>query len=185
MLHDLATTVRRHSPRGALALASVVAFGSSPSLAASVHVWRVGTYRGIPGQFQTIQAAVNAARPGDWILVAPGDYHENGSTDPGLPAGVLIRTPGIHLRGLDRNLVIVDGSNGSAARATATGSLGPSAATSHGSTTAAIGGIGSIAGVLATAAILPDREVSALPRPLTRRPRRPHPIRRGERAWDH
>jgi len=73
--------------RGALALASVVAFVGSPSFAASAHVWRVGTYRGIAGQFHTIQAAVNAARPGDWILGRTGDYHENGSTDPGcLPA---------------------------------------------------------------------------------------------------
>src|SRR5881296_1749237 len=99
--------------RGGFLLASLVVaaatLAGSPSLAGSVHVWRVGTYRGIPGQFRTIQAAVDAARSGDWILVAPGDYHENGSTDPELPAGVLIRTSGIHLRGLDRNKVIVDG----------------------------------------------------------------------------
>src|SRR3989475_7864539 len=99
--------------RGGFLVASLVVaaatFAGSPSLAGSVHVWRVGTYRGIPGQFRTIQAAVDAARPGDWILVAPGDYHENGSSDSELPAGVLIRTPGIHLRGLDRNSVIVDG----------------------------------------------------------------------------
>src|SRR2546426_2610766 len=99
--------------RGGFLLASLVVaaatFAGSPSLAGSVHVLRVGTYRGMPGQFRTIQAAVDAARPGDWILVAPGDYHENGSSDPELPAGVLIRTPGIHLRGLDRNSVIVDG----------------------------------------------------------------------------
>ncbi len=36
----------------------------------------VGTYKSIHGQYKTIQAAVNASRPGDWILVAPGDYHE-------------------------------------------------------------------------------------------------------------
>src|SRR2546427_10344717 len=99
--------------RGGFLVASLVVaaatFAGSPSLAGSVHVWRVGTYRGIPGQFRTIQAAVDAARPGDWILVAPGDYHENGSSDSQLPAGGLIRTPGIHLRGLDRNSVIVDG----------------------------------------------------------------------------
>lgn len=47
----------------------------------------------------TIQAAVNAARPGDWILVAPGVY----------PESVTIRTPRLHLRGLDRNRVVVDG----------------------------------------------------------------------------
>src|SRR5437773_9550079 len=71
--------------RGGFLVASLVVaaatFAGSPSLAGSVHVWRVGTYRGIPGQFRTIQAAVDAARPGDWILVAPGDYHENGSSD--------------------------------------------------------------------------------------------------------
>src|SRR6202040_163019 len=65
----------------------------------------VGTFRGIPGQYPSIQAAVNAARTGDWILVAPGDYHETGASD----AGVLITTPGIHVRGLQRNGVTVDG----------------------------------------------------------------------------
>src|SRR5213595_598232 len=95
--------------RGGFLVASLVVaaatFAGSPSLAGSVHVWRVGTYRGIPGQFRTIQAAVDAARPGDWILVAPGDYHES----PGNGTGVLITTPDIHLRGMDRNTTIVDG----------------------------------------------------------------------------
>jgi hypothetical protein len=54
--------------------------------------------------FSTIQAAVSAARPGDWVLVWPGVYHEDGPI-----AGVYITTPGIHLRGLDRNQVVVDG----------------------------------------------------------------------------
>ena len=36
----------------------------------------VGTYHGKTGSTRTIQAAVNVAQPGDWILVAPGDYHE-------------------------------------------------------------------------------------------------------------
>ena len=31
---------------------------------ASGRVLRVGTYHGIPGQYRTIQAAVNAAKPG-------------------------------------------------------------------------------------------------------------------------
>ena len=34
----------------------------------------MGTYKGIAGQYKSIQAAVNAAKPGDWILVGPGDY---------------------------------------------------------------------------------------------------------------
>jgi hypothetical protein len=49
----------------------------------------------------TIQAAVNAAKSCDWILVAPGVYHET----------VTIKTPHLHIRGLDRNRVIVDGSH--------------------------------------------------------------------------
>jgi hypothetical protein len=64
-----------------------------------------GCPHGVAGQYTTIQAAVDAAAPGDWILVAPGVYHETGSDK----AGVLIETPGIHLRGLDRNGVVVDG----------------------------------------------------------------------------
>lgn len=47
----------------------------------------------------TIGAAVREARPCDWILIAPGVY----------PGSVVIRTPDLHLRGMDRNRVIVDG----------------------------------------------------------------------------
>ena len=83
----------------------------------------VGTFHGIPGQFRTIQAAVDAARPGDWILIAPGDYHENNDiTNPptssdiasGWYGGVDIETPDLHLRGMNRNSVIVDGTKSSA-----------------------------------------------------------------------
>lgn len=70
-------------------------------------VLHVGTYRGIAGEYGTIQAAVNAAHPGDWILIAPGTYHEKGAVN----AGVLVTTPGLHLRGMDRNGVVVDGTN--------------------------------------------------------------------------
>jgi hypothetical protein len=83
-----------------------------PAIAAG-RVLRVGTYKGIAGQYKTIQAAVNAATPGDWILVGPGDYKTTSSTAPtGHPdfvAGVLIQTPNIYLRGMNRNTVIVDG----------------------------------------------------------------------------
>jgi hypothetical protein len=80
---------------------------------AVARVLRVGTLKGIGGQYKTIQAAVNHARNGDWILVAPGDYKEHSGNAPhGLkhtPAGVLITKGGIRLRGMNRNKVIVDG----------------------------------------------------------------------------
>src|SRR5262245_27606939 len=82
--------------------------------AAAPRVLRVGTLNGSVGDSATTQDAVDAAQPGDWILIAPGDYHERGDyTQPGpdgvAGGGVLIRTPNIHLRGMDRNQVIVDG----------------------------------------------------------------------------
>jgi hypothetical protein len=51
--------------------------------------------------FATIQKAVDAARPCDWILVAPAIYRES----------VTIAKPHLHLRGLNRNFVVVDGSH--------------------------------------------------------------------------
>ena len=72
---------------------------------------QVGTWKGRKGAFASIQAAVDAAAPGDWILIAPGAYHEVGSDT----AGVWITTPGLHLRGLDRNRVVVDGTRPGAA----------------------------------------------------------------------
>ena len=53
----------------------------------------------VPADFPTIQAAVNAAQPGDTVLIAPGRYKE----------GVMVKTPHITIRGLDRNKVLVDG----------------------------------------------------------------------------
>ncbi len=49
--------------------------------------------------YTTIQRAVNAARSGDWIVIDRGVY----------PETVKITTSNLHLRGLDRNRVIVDG----------------------------------------------------------------------------
>ena len=79
---------------------------------AAAHVLRVGSYHGIRGQYRTIQAAVNAAKPGDWILIGPGDYKTTTSHAPrgtSFPAGVLITKARLHLRGMNRNQVIVDG----------------------------------------------------------------------------
>jgi hypothetical protein len=63
--------------------------------------------------YRTVQAAVDAAQPGDWILIYPGVYHEKSRQWP--TAGVWIQKPNLHIRGLDRNRVIIDGSNGTAA----------------------------------------------------------------------
>ena len=65
------------------------------------------------GRYTSIQAAVNAANPGDWVLVAPGVYHEKGysPTDGSRPAEVYITKANLHLRGMNRDTVIVDGTN--------------------------------------------------------------------------
>jgi hypothetical protein len=95
----------------------VAALVAVPALLAagscSARVLRVGTYHGIRGQYKTIQTAVEAAKPGDWVLVGPGDYHERADRKniaravP--PAGVLIHKARLHLRGMNRNGVVVDG----------------------------------------------------------------------------
>ena len=85
-------------------------------------VLRVGSYQGIPGQYSSIQAAVDAARPGDWVLIGPGDYHETGNRVPrgrvagDLTAGaaVLVTTPRIWIRGMDRDEVVLDGTKAGA-----------------------------------------------------------------------
>ena len=77
--------------------------------AAGPQVLRVGSWHNVPGQYHSVQAAVRAAHPGDWVLVGPGDYKESGYPGAPEPAGVLITTPDVHLRGMDRNGVVVDG----------------------------------------------------------------------------
>jgi hypothetical protein len=91
---------------------SALAFAAT----ASARVLRVGSYHRISGQFGSIQAAVNHAKPGDWILVGPGDYHEQGVKRASEPAGVLIRTARLHLRGMNRNRVVVDGTKRGSSR---------------------------------------------------------------------
>jgi hypothetical protein len=103
-----------------LAVALALGGWPTPAGARSIRhhpaVLLVGTYHGHRGRFPSIQAAVDAARPGDWILVGPGDYHEQadhrlsrGPQPADTPAGVVIATAGIHLRGMNRNAVVVDG----------------------------------------------------------------------------
>src|SRR5215467_2585668 len=54
--------------------------------------------------YKTVQSAVNAAKPGNWILIWPGVYHEKSAKSA---AGVLIQKPNLHIRDLNRNGVII------------------------------------------------------------------------------
>ncbi len=104
---------RRHlisvcSAAGALALSTLSFLGASLPAAASSSsskVLTVGTFQGHKGQYTTIQAAVNAAKSGDWVLVGPGVYKESAdlqnlptTTEHGGFGGVLVTTAGIHIR---------------------------------------------------------------------------------------
>jgi hypothetical protein len=53
----------------------------------------------VPEDHDTIQAAVDAASPGDLVLIAPGTYEE----------AVDVETDELTIRGLDRNEVVLDG----------------------------------------------------------------------------
>jgi len=121
VLAAAALTLSSGSPGSASA--SVSASASASALrAASGRVLLVGTFEGKRGQYKSIQAAVNAARPGDWILVAPGDYHEaddahggpRGVYSDGDHGGVVVTTSDLHIRGMNRNTVIVDGTRAGA-----------------------------------------------------------------------
>jgi hypothetical protein len=58
-----------------------------------------GVTRHVPSGFATIQSAVDAANPGDLVLIAEGVYHEE----------VYVTTPSLVIRGADRNRTILDG----------------------------------------------------------------------------
>jgi hypothetical protein len=95
---------------------TATAAAASPTPRTGPSVLLVGTFHGVPGPYASIQAAVDAAKPGDWILVAPGDYHEDADlANPpasfayGQFGGVLIKTAHLHLRGMSRGGVVVDG----------------------------------------------------------------------------
>jgi hypothetical protein len=89
------TAVRRFV--AALIAATVVL--TAGAAAASARVLIVTQQRVSYPHYETIQAAVGAARRGDWILIAPGVYFGT----------VRIHTPDLHVRGINRNQVILDG----------------------------------------------------------------------------
>ena len=94
----------------ALAIVAFCAMTATASAAKTPHV-NIVSQSGPPegpippntSYYTTIQAAVNATRKnfGDWVLVEPGTYDEE----------VLVTSAhsGIHIRGMNRNTVILDG----------------------------------------------------------------------------
>src|SRR5882757_3250041 len=117
MRGDVAASATGRTRRGGLIaamMACAVMMVLVGAASASARVLKVGTFEGNKGGFKSIQKAVTRAEPGDWILVAPGDYKEKGTSAPAgaeddAGAGVLVTKPGIHIRGMDRNGVMLDG----------------------------------------------------------------------------
>lgn len=87
-------------PRRILAgvLGAVLTAGLTSTVPARADSFPVRTIQ-VPDDYATIQAAVDAANPGDAILVHPGVYNE----------GVEVTTPNLTIRGSDRNMVVLDG----------------------------------------------------------------------------
>ncbi|MBV9291646.1 MAG: hypothetical protein JO222_04285 [Frankiales bacterium] len=98
-----------------LGVSAAMIVSAAPTQARTVRVLRVGTWHGVRGTYPSIQAAVDAAHPGDWVLVGPGDWKERGDYTTWKPSGgepgwgVTIKVPHLHLRGMNRNSVVVDG----------------------------------------------------------------------------
>jgi hypothetical protein len=104
-----------------------------PASAQVPQVIRVGTWNGVLGNYATLETAVNALRPGGWLLIGAGDYHPRmdyrlSQRDSDAPAAVLVTASDTHIRGMNRNSVIIDGTRPGAApcsSAPADQALGP------------------------------------------------------------
>ncbi len=109
-----------HGASGARSGSAVtpVSIPPEPRAAPRARALLVGSYHGIKGQYSDLEKAIYAARPGDWILVGPGDYRERTNVpltgamgDDQSGAGFAITKPNIHIRGMDRNRVWLDGTS--------------------------------------------------------------------------
>jgi plastocyanin len=92
-----------HATRDGVGMAGTMLVGDAEAdpdgeAAEPVTEW-TGTTRHVPDDYPTVQSAVDAADPGDLILIGPGTYREQ----------VEITTPSLVIRGADRNEVVIDG----------------------------------------------------------------------------
>jgi hypothetical protein len=78
---------------GTTAPPTTAAVATSPAPQEGPSTWRV------PQDFPTIQEAVDAAQPGDLVLIDEGTYNES----------VTVETDDLVIRGVDRNSVVLDG----------------------------------------------------------------------------
>ncbi len=104
--------------RGITRMARTDLGGSAVADAARAHhpprVLRVGSWHGIPGNEPSLAAAIKRLRPGDWLLIGPGDWHPRmdyarSQRTATYPAAMNITVPRVHIRGMNRNRVIIDG----------------------------------------------------------------------------
>ena len=87
--------------RGPLVVIAVfpILMGFMTSMTACGSDSETGRVISVPGEAATIQEAVDRAKAGDIVLIEAGTYHES----------VLVDTPRITIRGVDRNEVVLDG----------------------------------------------------------------------------
>ena len=113
---------------GAALLGGFALTACSSSGPSSPAVLLVGTYHGHAGQYDSVQAAVNVAQPGigSWSLLAtttkrtmPASTSKTALSN-GDHGGVVVNTSNLHIRGMNRSSVIVDGTNRARRRAAPT-----------------------------------------------------------------
>ena len=82
---------------------------------ASAHVLKVGTFARVKRRLQEHPEGRRRGEPGDWVLIGAGRLPRKEDRElrraPKRTRGpaVLVTKPGIHIRGMDRNGVVLDG----------------------------------------------------------------------------